>query len=106
MCKLTTLVDVELSQNDLIHAIEKMRKEGELDRVDERTNFIAALSPTRDDILELLSLDHEKDNTRHCMPYWTDEEKIRILQLLFNPRGILNRGQIASDIIDLLMRLW
>lgn len=106
MCKLTTQVEVELTLSDITNALTAMREDGELNSDYARSEIFDALSPNREDILQLLTLEHEKDEQcRHCQPYWTDEEKNKILLTLFNPRGILSRGQVATEIMEVLMRL-
>ena len=106
MCTIKKNVELSLTVEDLIQGIEQMTESKELSGND-RARLLASLMPEREQIIELLSLEHENEErtgTAYTRAYWSNEQLVRILNRLFNPRHILSRGQMIAEVSELILR--
>ena len=106
MCTIKKHVELSLTVEDLIQGIEQMTESSELSGND-RARLLAALVPAREQIIELLSLEHEnkeRAGASYTRAYWSNEQLIQILNTLFNPRHILSRGQMVAEISEIIIQ--
>ena len=106
MCTIKKNVELSLTVEDLIQGIEQMTESNELSGND-RARVMMALMPTREHIIELLSLEHEnieRTGASYTRAYWSNEQLSKILNTLFNPRHILSRGQMVAEISELIIQ--
>lgn len=106
MCTIKKNVEINLTVEELIQAVNQMQEDGELSDKD-RARVMMALMPTREHIIELLSLEHEnieRTGASYTRAYWSNEQLSKILNTLFNPRHILSRGQMVAEISELIIQ--
>ncbi|MBO5817569.1 MAG: hypothetical protein J6R26_06470 [Paludibacteraceae bacterium] len=106
MCTIKKNVELSLTVEDLIQGIEQMTESNELSGND-RARMLAALVPAREQIIELLSLEHEnkeRAGASYTRAYWSNEQLFQILNTLFNSRHILSRGQMVAEISELIIQ--
>lgn len=103
MCTVKKEVEVTLSVENLVDAIETMVAEKELCGAD-RNALLMALCPSRDEIIDLLRLEHENENRSAGMgrAYWTDEQAKRIVKMVFDPRCVSNNAQLAGVVSEVI----
>ena len=106
MCTIKKNVELSLTVEDLIQGIEQMTESNELSGND-RARLLAVLVPTREQIMELLNLEHEnkeRASASYTRAYWSNEQLIQILNILFNLRHILSRGQMVAEISEIIIQ--
>lgn len=103
MCTVKKEVEVTLSVENLVEAIESMVEAKELCGA-ERLELLSALCPSRDEIIDLLRLEHENENRSAGMgrAYWTDEQAKRIVKMVFDPRCVSNNAQLAGVVSEVI----
>lgn len=105
MCTIKKNVELNLTAEDLLYGIEQMTENQELSD-NNRMRLLAALAPTREQIIELLGLEHENETrvgTAYTRAYWSNEQLLQILNKLFNSRRVLSRGQMVAEISDVII---
>ena len=96
MCQIQKNLQVTMTADQVMECIDEMH-----DKLSpaERMTMLEALYPKRSEIIELLRLNKEteenSDKTGMCPAYWPDGDLYKMLKLMFDPRGVMSKGQLA-----------
>lgn len=99
MCQINKSLNVTLSVNDIASCINDMQEEM---TPAERHQLLESIHPGHADIIQLLldDVNTASNNRNFC---WNDSELCQILQILFNHRHLMSKGQMIAAINDVVI---
>lgn len=103
MCQIQKPLQVTLTANELVECIDEMH---ESLTPDERMQLLEAIVPNRSEIIELMRLNKETKENAHLPgshpACWSDNDLYKMINIMFNPRGILSKGQLAACVNEVI----
>lgn len=103
MCQIQKNLQVTMTADQVKECIDEMH---DALTPAERMAMLEALYPNRSEIIELLRLNKETEENSHkagtCPAYWSDGDLYKMIKIMFDPRDVMTKGQLAACVNEVI----